>query len=156
MDDYEINYHYFQITIDPSVMRLGEQVPKDGYLDQPITLRQLKQAFEEASPPPGRTFNNTFFRTVEALLRPPETDYIAVNFGNSMRRYVYKVASQPARRVQVGDLVTIAPNMLSSQHQVVRVMEINVPKPATGGDTVAVAIAPDDAAKIEARLGKAQ
>lgn len=125
-------------------------MPKTDPLDRPVTLRELKDAFDSER---ASRVNNTFAKVVAKLVADASvTDFVKVRFGSAARRYVYRVSEQPARRVQVGDLVTVGPNGFSSQPQVGRVAEINVPAP-TESQAVCVAISPEDAARIEAALG---
>lgn len=117
-------------------------------LDRPITLRQLVEAFGKIN-----TYKTGGLgRLVDQLVADTtQTDFIGVRFGGS-REYVYRVAEQPARRVQVGDLVTVPPNSSVDQPQVARVTAINVPRSAFVS-AVAVAISPEDAKRIETSLG---
>lgn len=133
----------------------------DDPLDQPITLRDLIETAAEVEKERrqyGLERNSARFSEVVKRLQEKlsTTDFIGVRFGGAGgygRQYVYKVAAQPAgRRVQVGDLVTVPANVNATQPQVVRVSEINVKRPHIS-TVKAVAISPDDAARIEAAVG---
>jgi hypothetical protein len=132
--------------------RSGEQMPKTDPLDQPITVRQLADVVKDIR---GSGSMPTMRRVIDQLVTDAsETDFIKVRFGSGRTDYVYRVAQQPARRVQVGDLVTVPPRpSVSSNPQVARVSEVNVHRPPLSSRT-AVAISPDDAERIEAAIGK--
>lgn len=89
---------------------------------------------------------------VESVIGPDETDFIGVRFPSSSRLYVYHVAHQPARRVQKGDLVTVAPRSRGGAVRVMVVSEVNMPEP-DAEYREAVAISPDDRAIIEGAIG---
>lgn len=148
-------FHYMQITIDKELLRLaGEQMPNTDPLDRPLTVRDLINARETL----GRNVPLNTRRLVEQLEKnaktAPRTDFVRVSFGTGLGRlYTYRVANQPTRRVRVGDLVTVRPNEISSQPQIVRVVEVDVPEPKVS-NVSCVAISPEDAERIEAVIGK--
>lgn len=124
-------------------------MPKSDPLDRVVTVRDLSEAMQAARVKHGVA---SVRGLVEALTGPQKTDFVRVRFGSSINSYVYKVHEQPARRVQVGDLVTAPASSMSTQPQVARVIEIDVPTPRISKRRC-VAISPDDAARIEAALG---
>lgn len=89
-------------------------------------------------------------------LYPVETDYVEVRFGGGFELYTYRIDAQPtSRRVQVGDLITVpATGSTRPQPQVVRVEKVNSPAPTRFTGKRAVAISPEDAARIERVVGK--
>lgn len=119
-------------------------------LDKPLTLRDLKNTRDNLV---SRGEICTLRKVIDQLEKDlGTTDFVRVNFGGTSN-YTYHVAEMPARRVKVGDLVTVQPSMMSARPQVVRVVEVNVPKPKRSF-AEAVAISPEDAARIEASLGR--
>lgn len=121
-------------------------------MDQPITIRQLKDALDRVNTR-GMT-TGIFVRAINDLAgRATTTDYIKISQGGTLNP-VYKVAEQPTRRVQVGDLVTVGASFASTLPRVARVTTINVAKPWKVNGLVAVAISPEDADRIQASLGK--
>lgn len=131
-------------------------MPKTDPLDRPVTLRELKDAFEnnQSVALPNGLFTKTVATLVAKAEADAQTDYVSVTFGGN-RTYPYKIAEQPARRVQVGDLVTTGPNAYSSAPQVARVVAVDLPKSKYERiGALAVAISPEDAKRIEAALGK--
>jgi hypothetical protein len=125
-------------------------------LDQPVTLRALVDTYDELKRgrATGAGSTPSFKQVLRRLVKEAsESDYIRVDFGGSIE-YIYRIAAQPtSRRVQVGDLVTVPPSSMNSFPQVVRVTEINVPKPKSLTTKAAVAISPADAERIESALG---
>lgn len=124
-------------------------------LDQPITIRQLKRAYEKTHQAGSAALD--FDRAVKHLVEdaePKQTDFVKVTTGE-----VVRVVGQPTRRVQVGDLMTVeahASRVLGATPRVRRVAAINCPFPVGEArpPLKAVAISPDDAARIETALGR--
>lgn len=118
-------------------------------LDRPVTLRELLDAGKGSRLPAFMT------RLANAIVAGREeasqTDFIRTRGSDR----VFRVVSQPTRRVQVDDLVTVQARYQSNSPRVCRVSKINVPEPTTPHSDRwrAVAISPEDAARIEAALG---
>lgn len=158
---YDLTYNYFPINISRDLIGKRALVPikakKPGEqmnaLDRPITLRELSEWTESRKAAKKPTTLGAFVR--EALHKARKTDFVKVRFGGKMPEHTIRIVNQPTRRVQVGDLVTVAPNGWVAQPQVVRVREIDVPAPVIPkANAVAVAISPEDAERIEASLGR--
>lgn len=158
---YDLKYHYFPINISRDLIGKRAAVPikakKPGEqmnaLDRPITLRELSEWTESRKAAKKPTTLGAFVR--EALHKARKTDFVKVRFAGKMVDHTIRIVNQPTRRVQVGDLVTMAPNGWVAQPQVVRVREIDVPAPAMlKASAVGVAISPEDAERIEAVLGR--
>jgi len=129
-------------------MRLGEQM---SALDKPLTLRDLRNARDNVLANGGAPGLRSVIAELEKDLGT--TDFVRVNFGGKSN-YTYKIAEMPTRRVQVGDLVTVGSNVITSRPTVARVSAVNVPEPRTGVGAKAVAISPEDAERIESALGR--
>ncbi len=127
-------------------------------MDKPITIRDLERAAERLRE--MHLSASWLGWLLEALkyTRPGSapvghTDYVRVRNTGTVSLDICKVARQPARRVQVGDLVTVAGD--SEPHRVKRVLEVDVPKPITTPVIrKASAISPEDAKRIEDELGR--
>lgn len=124
-------------------------------LDQPVTLRALVDTYNDLKNGDEIKGRTPSFRQVlnKLVHNATVSDFIRVDFGGP-QTYVYRVAAQPTPRVQVGDLVTVPGSDYNAFPQVVRVVEVNVPKPKSLSTKPAVALSKDDAAKIESANGR--
>lgn len=131
-------------------------------LDLPITLRQLKDTYDAVHRERGASNLRTVLHRLEQeanaareiVAKPELTDFIRLDFGGP-QEYTYRIASQPlSRRVQVGDLVTVPPSVMSELPLVARVTKVNVGRPVAPRSKPVVAISPEDAATIEAAVGR--
>jgi hypothetical protein len=129
-------------------------MPSKDPLDRPITLRDIAEA-RAALRAAGKldSVRNVLDRIEATAVEPPRTDFIRVRFGTTTFT-TCRVASQPARRVQVGDLVTVRRPDFNSVVRVVRVLAADVTPPGVlASIPLAVAISPEDAKRIEDVIG---